>query len=299
MGLLGYLALVPLVFGQNTAPSNLGEQAQALFAAQKWVEALPVFEQLVQQPNSSPQLWYRMGVVYQKNGRLKDAITAYRRLPRLRQHPPAMYNVASAFSQLAQPDSSLAWLNRLFAIGFTQYKQLAEDPDFALLHENPAFQTFLQQVKKAAMPCAEDPHYRAFDFWVGEWQVFNAQNQPAGQSSIQRILGDCVILENWTDFFGNQGKSFNTYHAATQKWHQTWVDDKGRFTEYRNGAIEKDRMQVTTDDEIRPDGTKVRRRMTFTRISAHEVRQFGEQSVDGGQTWTTSFDLYYRRKPAP
>jgi hypothetical protein len=37
--------------------------------------------------------------------------------------------------------------------------------------------------------------------------------------------------------------------------------------------------------------------MTYTKLPRGEVRQFGENSADGGKTWTTSFDLIYARKP--
>jgi len=36
--------------------------------------------------------------------------------------------------------------------------------------------------------------------------------------------------------------------------------------------------------------------MTFTPVKPDVVRQFGEMSVDGGKTWTPTFDLYYYRK---
>jgi hypothetical protein len=43
-------------------------------------------------------------------------------------------------------------------------------------------------------------------------------------------------------------------------------------------------------------GAPVLLRMTFTPIDANTVRQFGENSNDGGKTWTTAYDLTYRRK---
>ena len=46
-----------------------------------------------------------------------------------------------------------------------------------------------------------------FDFWVGEWDVKNAQGQPAGQSSVLRLLEGCALYENWTDMQGGGGKS--------------------------------------------------------------------------------------------
>jgi hypothetical protein len=37
--------------------------------------------------------------------------------------------------------------------------------------------------------------------------------------------------------------------------------------------------------------------MTFFNQGKDQVRQLGEQSTDGGQTWTVSYDLTYRRRP--
>lgn len=45
-------------------------------------------------------------------------------------------------------------------------------------------------------PCTTRPEYRQFDFWIGEWDVQAGGNQ-AGTNSVQLILGDCVIFENW------------------------------------------------------------------------------------------------------
>ena len=54
----------------------------------------------------------------------------------------------------------------------------------------------------------------------------NAQGVTVGSSSIQLILGSCVIFENWKTPVSS-GKSFNIFNAADGKWHQTWVDDNG------------------------------------------------------------------------
>jgi hypothetical protein len=47
---------------------------------------------------------------------------------------------------------------------------------------------------------------------------------------------------------------------------------------------------------IGPQGKLFMRRLTFTKLSNDKVRQFGERSDDGGTTWTTEYDLEYRRK---
>ena len=143
-------------------------------------------------------------------------------------------------------------------------------------------------------PCKSRPEYRQFDFWVGEWDVRNPQGQQAGTNSVQLILGDCVIFENWTSARGGHGKSFNVYNAAKGKWQQTWVDNSGGVLEltgeYRDGAMR------FAGESVGRDGAKTLERLTFTRLGDDRIRQFWEQSADGGKTWTVAFDGTYVRK---
>src|SRR5690242_596509 len=63
---------------------------------------------------------------------------------------------------------------------------------------------------KTAFPCKEDPTRRQFDFWVGEWDVYNKVGKLVGHSLVQNVSGECMILENWTSTSGNyEGKSIN------------------------------------------------------------------------------------------
>ena len=88
-------------------------------------------------------------------------------------------------------------------------------------------QTASQSIAQpSAKPCGAKPEYRQFDFWIGEWDV-QAGGKQAGTNSVQLILGECVIFENWTGAGGTAGKSFNIYNAAKGKWQQTWVDSSG------------------------------------------------------------------------
>lgn len=145
-------------------------------------------------------------------------------------------------------------------------------------------------------PCAVNPVYRFFDFWIGEWEAYGPKGK-GGDSKISLVLDSCVILEEWTSTQqGYAGKSFNTYNTATKMWQQTWVDNRGGLTEYNNSRWNKDTMIVTTGNEKQANGSWLIQRMTFTKLDNDKVRQHGENSTDGGKTWTTSFDLEYRRK---
>lgn len=145
-------------------------------------------------------------------------------------------------------------------------------------------------------PCSTYPEYRQFDFWIGEWEVFGKNGNKAGQSKISLILDSCIILEEWTGGGGFTGKSFNTWNAATHQWQQTWVDNVGGTTEYLRGQAEPGKITFFADKVMGNDGKNFLRKLSFYKLSDDKVRQHGERSNDGGQTWTTEYDLEYRRK---
>jgi hypothetical protein len=154
--------------------------------------------------------------------------------------------------------------------------------------------------QKGKLPCS-NPVYRQFDFWIGEWEAFGPGGKKAGDSKISLILDSCIIFEEWTSESLQQGlryagKSFNTYNASTKQWQQTWVDNVGGTNEYLQGKFENNRIiYSSTPFKISKD-TMAIRKMTFTNLSADKVRQQGEISKDNGTTWSTEYDLEYRRK---
>lgn len=152
----------------------------------------------------------------------------------------------------------------------------------------------------AQKPCS-GPEFRQFDFWIGEWEAFGKNGQKAGDSRISLILDSCVILEEWTSANPQQGliyqgKSFNSYNAASGQWQQTWTDNTGNTTEFLRGVGNKGRILYYADKVAGLKGSYFMRRLSFTRLTDDKVRQFGERSNDGGATWTTEYDLEYRRK---
>tara|TARA_R110002126_G_scaffold198299_1_gene345897 strand:- start:29 stop:247 length:219 start_codon:yes stop_codon:yes gene_type:complete len=42
-------------------------------------------------------------------------------------------------------------------------------------------------------PCSSEQH-RQFDFWVGEWEVKNPNNEVVGNSIIEIVSNDCALL---------------------------------------------------------------------------------------------------------
>lgn len=149
-------------------------------------------------------------------------------------------------------------------------------------------------------PCSR-PEFRQFDFWIGEWEAFAPNGNKGGDSKISVILDSCVILEEWTSANAQQGliyagKSFNSYNAASKQWQQTWTDNTGNSTEFLRGEGGNGKIVYYADKVTGPKGENFMRRLTFTKLSNDKVRQLGERSDDEGKSWTTEYDLEYRRK---
>src|SRR3990170_40736 len=42
-----------------------------------------------------------------------------------------------------------------------------------------------------------EPEHREFDFWLGTWDVLNAEGDVVGHNEIQRVARGCALLEDW------------------------------------------------------------------------------------------------------
>ena len=156
-------------------------------------------------------------------------------------------------------------------------------------------------IRKMTFTSIHAEKIRQFDFWIGEWEVFGPDGKKAGDSKITLILDSCVILEEWTSASFQQGlryagKSFNTYNNLTKQWQQTWVDNAGGSNEYLQGRFENNQIIYTSTPFKYSKDSMAIRKMTFTSIHAEKIRQFGEISKDKGISWSTEYDLEYRRK---
>lgn len=145
-------------------------------------------------------------------------------------------------------------------------------------------------------PCADEPHTHDFDFWIGEWDVYQTGTKTlVGHSLIQSISGGCGILENWTDTQGGSGKSVNYYNLKTHQWEQDWIGSGGNAQRYMNGVYKDSIMQFAyefTDKQ----GNKKTGNFKFYNVDKNTVRQYQDVNNDDGKTVTVSYDLTYVRK---
>ncbi len=141
-----------------------------------------------------------------------------------------------------------------------------------------------------ANPCAAS-EFHQFDFWAGQWDVYGVKGKQVANSLIEKVYG-CGIRENWMPFGATgAGGSLNTYVPGAKHWEQFWMDSAGTRATFIGGLKGKDMV-------IQGEWAGPLVRITYTPNADGSVRQYGEQSTDGGKTWAPSFDLMYRPHPA-
>ena len=140
-------------------------------------------------------------------------------------------------------------------------------------------------------PCSTE-EYRQFDFWVGDWEVFNPKGDKVGENTIEKILGGCSLQESWRGASGNIGHSYNIYDGATSSWHQTWVDNGGMLLKLDGGMVGDSMvMQGTTQGKSGVVHNKIR----WTPAEG-SVKQVWSVSTDNGESWQVIFDGLYKKK---
>ncbi len=147
--------------------------------------------------------------------------------------------------------------------------------------------------QQPANPCATDPHFRDFDFWIGNWDVKGRANgQFAGNNSIKAIENSCALSEHWKSATGGTGMSTNHYNPITGKWRQVWIS---------GGAYSIDIEGSFTEGSMRLEGTiwyysnkqSFPIKGTWTPNDDGSVRQLFEQYNPQTKKWDIWFDGLY------
>lgn len=297
-----FLAFLALSFSFNvlsqTPPASgvtaeMRSQANTLYQASDWTKAAAAYQKIVELEPTNPNANYRLGLALLN---LNKNLEAQKHLEiSFTTSPNSVFALAlaRAYARTNNKAKAFETIEKSTTMGGIAPETLTVEKDFAAWKDDAGFKELVRKSDLAVNPCKASPEFRQFDFWIGDWDVKNPQGVPSGSSSVQLILGQCIIFENWSGGGGSNGKSFNIYDTNDKKWHQTYVDDKGTFAHYIGGLV--DGKMVMVADTILA-GKKTLAKMTFSKLENGDVRQFGENSTDDGKTWTTSFDLIYSRK---
>ena len=291
IGIAILAACANLAFGQTTITAETRAAANDAFQKKDWVAAASNYEKIAKAEEKNAGAHYRLGVALLNLNRVVDAEKHLMTAMSISANPVFAQALARAHARNGEKEKMYAVFERSLTLGGISAESLNDEKDFASVKAEPRFVDYVKKLDGVANPCRSRPEYREFDFWIGEWAPQNVQGVTVGTSSIQLILGSCIIFENWNTPVSS-GKSFNLFDARDGRWHQTWVDARGTMTHYVGGS-QNGQMVLVSDSTT--NGKRTLAKMTYSKLPDGSVRQHGESSIDDGKTWTTTFDFKYVR----
>jgi hypothetical protein len=272
---------------ENRTPHSAEAQTGGDFSAQ--------LTALAGAAESDGAAWYALAVDAREAG---DGATAARALDEAEaaEYSPVRIGLERARLAVLDRDAAAAVqeLQALADGGFTAVAAITGDPLLSSLAGEPGFDALVATLSEAAYPCEHDDKFRDFDFWVGEWDVHDGSGQLAGHNVIESSQHGCVLVENWTSATGGTGMSMNWLDHDRDEWVQIWIDSSGGQIDIRGGLTDEG-MRLTGKIHYTGNNTTAPFRGLWTLMPDGRVRQFFEQSNDGGETWQPWFEGFYSR----
>ena len=248
------------------------------------------------QSSSDGAAFFRQAQEARQEQRFDEAHAALDRAAELEFSPLRIrFERARVYTLAGATGKAVAELEEIAAAGFTAVGFITNDAILKTLAGNTGYDAVVEQMSAKAYPCAVNDEFRAFDFWVGDWDVRLADGSLAGSNTIERAERGCVLIENWTSASGGTGMSVNYLDKITGEWVQVWNAEGGSQIHIRGGMTDEGMLLVGTLHTV-GTGSTVPFRGLWTLLEDGRVRQFFEQSLDDGETWSPWFEGFYSRK---
>ena len=294
--LAALLALAPVAEARKPPPATLDE-ADARAAAGDWDGAAAIYASLVKRTPDNPLLWYRLGFALHSDGDFVAAADAYAHAAELGFSPPlTAYNRACSLARAGDVDGAFAQLEVAVGAGFDDPGLLSQDADLASLRGDPRLAALGERADRNARPCSFDKHYQQLDFWVGDWDLVDANGTRLGRDTVEVVERGCGLREVWAGALGQSGQSLSSFDAARGVWVQLWTASTGAVVVYEGGLDEGGAL-VMTGTRARPDGSATPARATWRPQPDGRVQLVMATSTDGGQTWGTTLEAWFVRRP--
>lgn len=153
----------------------------------------------------------------------------------------------------------------------------------------------IQEIRaQESCACCTEQHQQ-FDFWVGDWNVYDTLGNLIGENTIEKLVVECVLSEHWRGGAGGVGRSYNYYNLADSTWNQVWIDGTGSNLVLK-GKLIKGNMVLQSD--LLP-GQKIdwyRNRITWTPNHDGSVTQLWEILNKEDVVISQAFKGIYKKK---
>ncbi|MCB0737588.1 MAG: hypothetical protein KDC92_08750 [Bacteroidetes bacterium] len=141
--------------------------------------------------------------------------------------------------------------------------------------------------------CCTEQHNQ-FDFWIGDWEVFDSTGNKVGENLVRELEDGCVIQENWKSK-NMSGTSYNYYDKKDKTWNQLWIDNKGGNLILKGGILDGSMVMKDLPNENN-EGEKVYNQISWSQLKGGNVRQVWELYYESGELKTELFNGIYKPK---
>lgn len=157
------------------------------------------------------------------------------------------------------------------------------------------FSNIITAQNQQKAPCSGEK-YSQFDFWEGNWNVYDKTGKLVGTNQLIKMQSNCVMQENWVSKTGpSRGTSYNYYNRTDDSWNQVWVDNSGFSLVLKGKLIEKGKM-VLKSDIITTKKGKYYNRITWTKNKDNSLTQVWEYLNENNKVISEAFRGIYKKK---
>ena len=214
-------------------------------------------------------------------------------LRRTPNNPRAMLGMTIVETLRGNLEDAERWLARAVTAGVPP-KVLEKEAELAPLRSRETYRTQLELATRLANPCRHEPEFAAFDFWIGDWDIY-VNGQPAGRNLITREMNGCIIHERAELASGYRGESLNYYDPLERLWKQAFVSNGANVIHY-SGRSPRAGLMEMNGTSVAPGSTSAQlQRVVWELLPDGSVTHTVRVSNDDGRTWSQGFSGHYRR----
>jgi tetratricopeptide (TPR) repeat protein len=241
-----------------------------------WDTVVKVLQPVVEREPENAGATFYLGFALHAQGKYEDALIYHARAADFDStRSLALYNWACCLALQGRSELALDKLGAALDAGFVARIDVADDPDFQSLTDNPRFQELRHR----------QLDYRQLDFLAGEWTLHDSTGQILSEHRFRFDEKGHLLKEEWMTCEGGSGSSMLYFHPEDRVWKQTRIRDDGSVAEY---VAELGSSQLEFCGKVcSKSGSTLRRKVSLVQSSPTEIEHLVEQSIDEGKSWQT------------